>query len=634
MTWRPWAIALWGFLFAAGALFAGFPIEQALFSAFGVAVPAWATDWLNFSPLTFVILALFAALLGAATALRPFAAGRAPLRFGLVGFALGIGMIGAAVAATYAIGGAVPIRDGSKVALLPIVAGSFVFLIQSFGEEAFFRGWLLPALARYWRWPVAIVVSSAIFVAAHNLAGLFIEPFDPANLFASANPAAVNLNLFLGGVVFALLYRLTGGIVAPTLFHFAWNWSDALFFGLTPNPGKLSFGTLIDLDLAGPAQWGGVADGMMANIFATVILLAILISLALFLRREARPADRKTPAKPATAKASPAAPADPVPVPAATPQPDPVVESAPMALASKPEVLDAPNVEPVRDDVTIFMPGSAPLPPPAPKKEPEPVANRDEEVTIPAAPLPETTEPFVPEGGLVLTGTHEGCVREINEDRFISKPESGLFAVADGMGGHKFGDRASTMIVEHLDEADTAISLDERVKRVSQAIQTANRAIFDEAQTNGSRMGSTVVALMTDQSRYAIVWAGDSRAYRLRGKQVERLTKDHTQVQEMVDRGLLAPEDVARHPMSHVLVRAVGVNPDIELDVTSGPVEQGDVFFLCSDGIYDVLEEDEIGALLEKATTTAVMEKMIKMALDLGARDNVTGIIVVPGAAA
>jgi serine/threonine protein phosphatase Stp1 len=97
-----------------------------------------------------------------------------------------------------------------------------------------------------------------------------------------------------------------------------------------------------------------------------------------------------------------------------------------------------------------------------------------------------------------------------------------------------------------------------------------------------------------------------------------------------VDRGLLQPEDVARHPMSHVLVRAVGVNPEIDLDVVQGDIESGDVYFLCSDGIYDVLEEDEIAALLAKSGKIDAMEKMISMALDLGARDNVTGIIVRP----
>jgi serine/threonine protein phosphatase Stp1 len=514
---------------------------------------------------------------GRLAGINALALGPKPGGASVIGLVLGLILVTVAVGASFAIFSAIlvdapPVRLG----LGPMAVATLAYLLVAVAEEALFRGWAQPLIMRYWGRAGAVIATSLVFAIAHDV--------------SLQNPPIVMFNLLLGSLVMGMLAIRFGGIAAPVMFHFGWNWADYFLFALTPNPGRFSFGSIVDVDLFGVAQIGGVSDGLMANIFATLILLAMAAYLLLQLRGSA---------------------AGPQAKPKATPKPVSDQKPAEAAPLAKTEIAPQPLVA---------------VPP-----EPEPVSAQAPE----AGAEPKTSDQPVEIGtavseSWVQTATHQGCVRELNEDRYLVRAETGIFVVADGMGGHKFGDRASTLIVEHVEAVAVIDGLDGNLAAVSEAVTAANKAIHAEAQTNGSRMGSTVVALLIDQSRYAVIWAGDSRAYRLRNGDVERLTKDHTQVQEMVDRGLLQPEDVARHPMSHVLVRAVGVNPEIDLDVVQGDIESGDVYFLCSDGIYDVLEEDEIAALLAKSGKIDAMEKMISMALDLGARDNVTGIIVRP----
>jgi serine/threonine protein phosphatase Stp1 len=529
---------------------------------------------------TFGAMLVITLVLGRLAGLNPLALGSRPGSSGIVGLFLGLILVVVAVGASFAVVSAVLIESVPMAAgLSPMIVATFAYLLVAVAEEALFRGWAQPLVARYWGALPAAFATAIIFAASHGL-GL--------------DKGASVINLFLGGLVMGLLAIRYGGIAAPIMFHFGWNWADYFLFALSPNPGRYSFGSVFDIDLFGAAQIWGVSDGLMANIFATLILVAMAAYLLLQLRSSAAgpQAKRKVVPKPATDQKSVAK--------AVAAVPDPKVDTPPQPLVSPP---------------------AEPAPAPALAPQAETVLNIE---AMPTAEVEAGSESWV------QTATHQGCVRELNEDRFLVRADPGIFVVADGMGGHKFGDRASTMIVEHVEAVVLAEGLDGKLAAVSDAVVAANKAIHAEAQTNGSRMGSTVVALLIDNTRYAIIWAGDSRAYRLRNGDVQRLTKDHTQVQEMVDRGLLQPEDVARHPMSHVLVRAVGVNPEIDLDVVQGDIESGDVYFLCSDGIYDVLEEDEIAALLTKSAKIDAMEKMISMALDLGARDNVTGIIVRP----
>jgi serine/threonine protein phosphatase PrpC len=141
-------------------------------------------------------------------------------------------------------------------------------------------------------------------------------------------------------------------------------------------------------------------------------------------------------------------------------------------------------------------------------------------------------------------------------------------------------------------------------------------------------MGSTVVALFVHDERYTISWVGDSRAYLLRDGELRQLTRDHSQVQEMVARGIMSPEDAIGHPMGHILSRAVGVRDEVEVDMVAGDVLPGDVFLLCSDGLHGYVAEADIARLLARGAPERASEELVELTLANGAPDNVTVIAV------
>lgn len=224
--------------------------------------------------------------------------------------------------------------------------------------------------------------------------------------------------------------------------------------------------------------------------------------------------------------------------------------------------------------------------------------------------------------------TDVGKVREHNEDSLLQRPDAGLWAVADGMGGLERGEWASAEVVAALRAAPISGGFDEDARRAADAIHAANRRIHAESEASGERMGSTVVALLVNGRRFAVLWAGDSRAYLLRNGQLHRLTRDHTQVQELVDGGLLSPDDAVNHPMSHVLTRATGVEPGLEIDAIADEAEVGDVFLLCSDGLHGVVSDAEIGLTLGMERLPAACDRLIQLVLSRGGPDNVTLVAV------
>jgi serine/threonine protein phosphatase Stp1 len=224
-------------------------------------------------------------------------------------------------------------------------------------------------------------------------------------------------------------------------------------------------------------------------------------------------------------------------------------------------------------------------------------------------------------------GTHQGCVRAANEDSLASRPRDQVWAVADGMGGHKNGQYASQTLAACIGAALIPDDMDGACKAVAAAIHTANDEIYAESQSAGEQMGSTIIALIIREREFAILWAGDSRAYLLRDDALHLLTKDHTQVQEMLDRGLLAAEQAVNHPMGHVLARAVGVQPDLDIDAISDTAQVGDIFLLCSDGLHGVLSDDQISQIIANWGRQSA-EKLVEACLERGAPDNVTVAIV------
>ena len=224
--------------------------------------------------------------------------------------------------------------------------------------------------------------------------------------------------------------------------------------------------------------------------------------------------------------------------------------------------------------------------------------------------------------------SHVGMVRSRNEDALVRRPGDRFWAVADGMGGLERGDWAAQLLAGALRGVTLRGALAADAEAVADAIQASNGAICRQSEAQGAAIGSTVVALLMREARFAVLWAGDSRAYRLRVGVLEQLSRDHTQVQDRVDRGYMTSEEARTHPMAHVLTRAVGVTPSLQLDVLYGDVEAGDVFLLCSDGLHGVASDAEIAEGMASGSPEDACARLLALCLERGAPDNVTLVAV------
>jgi len=226
--------------------------------------------------------------------------------------------------------------------------------------------------------------------------------------------------------------------------------------------------------------------------------------------------------------------------------------------------------------------------------------------------------------------TNVGMVREVNEDSIISLPEVQLWAVADGMGGYEAGNVASNMIVKSLEEVTNKTSLNDFVDSVEDRLIDVNHRILEYADImlDGRTLGSTVVTLAIKGHVGICLWAGDSRLYRLRNNDFLQLSRDHSQVEELVQQGFLTPEEAEVHPDSNVITRAIGASPDIYIDINVFSVQLGDTFLLCSDGLYNMVSKDEIHETLSSLPLQEATDTLIQKALDNGANDNVSVILV------
>ena len=237
--------------------------------------------------------------------------------------------------------------------------------------------------------------------------------------------------------------------------------------------------------------------------------------------------------------------------------------------------------------------------------------------------------------------TDAGCVRETNEDngRHISlnAPETShykgtLTIVADGMGGHSSGEVASEMAVELISHYYYADEGEVSSESLRQAIEQASHQIYETSITDERffGMGTTVVALVVQNNTAFAAHVGDSRLYRLRGGGMEMLTMDHSQVMEMVKKGLLSMEEAQSHEDKNVILRAVGTQPAVEVEISNPfTVEPGDEFLLCSDGLCDMVEDKEIADIWLKARDIhEASEQLISLAKTRGGRDNITVGIV------
>ena len=227
------------------------------------------------------------------------------------------------------------------------------------------------------------------------------------------------------------------------------------------------------------------------------------------------------------------------------------------------------------------------------------------------------------------SNTHTGKVRSVNEDSILVKSDLLLWAVADGMGGHEAGDVASKMVVNSLEALTDCDYLSKFVDQVEDALLNVNAKILDLSANvyNGKTMGSTVVVMTVKGAVGICMWAGDSRLYRFRHGELKRISRDHSQVEEMLARGLISAEEAETHPASNIITRAVGAGRELYIDITAFEIETNDTFMLCSDGLYnEVAEEDIVTCLnmkhVEQSTTT-----LLNYALSSGARDNVSVVV-------
>ena len=223
-----------------------------------------------------------------------------------------------------------------------------------------------------------------------------------------------------------------------------------------------------------------------------------------------------------------------------------------------------------------------------------------------------------------------GRRRRRNEDQYVCEPP--LFAVADGMGGAQAGEVASGLAAAVLNEAAPGERADERgEERVAHLIQEANRRVFQRSNEDESTsgMGTTMTVALVDGDTIAFGHVGDSRAYRVRGGELEQLTDDHSLVGELVRSGRLSPEEAESHPQRSVITRALGTEPDVDVDTFSIEAEPDDLYLICSDGLTDMVPPREIQALLvERAgDLDAAARALIDAANEGGGEDNITVVL-------
>jgi protein phosphatase len=225
--------------------------------------------------------------------------------------------------------------------------------------------------------------------------------------------------------------------------------------------------------------------------------------------------------------------------------------------------------------------------------------------------------------------THPGNVRARNEDGYLVRPESGVWAVADGMGGHEEGRLASETIVRALASIGNPASAPDLLARFEDRVRIANARLKEVGHTRGgSIIGATVAALLAHDRYYAVIWSGDSRIYLVRDGQIMQVSRDHTEAQELVDQGVLTRDEARRWPGRNVITRAIGAHDEVELEFEHGVLEPGDRFVICSDGLTDHVEDGEIRDRIMRLAPQNAVDNLIALTLARGATDNVTVIVV------
>ena len=241
----------------------------------------------------------------------------------------------------------------------------------------------------------------------------------------------------------------------------------------------------------------------------------------------------------------------------------------------------------------------------------------------------------------VATATHSGMVRSHNEDSIAADAEWGLAVLADGMGGYNAGEVASGIAVALIStEMKQALAASQATAMTRSGVERligdyaakANAAIHQAAQSQSqySGMGTTLVIALWHDNQLSVGHVGDSRLYRMRGDVLEQVTRDHSLLQEQIDSGMISKEQARYAPNKNLVTRAVGIDPDVEAEVHTYAVQPGDIYLLCSDGLPDMVTDEEIELTLSslKANLPLAAEQLVQQANDNGGRDNVSVILV------
>ena len=221
--------------------------------------------------------------------------------------------------------------------------------------------------------------------------------------------------------------------------------------------------------------------------------------------------------------------------------------------------------------------------------------------------------------------THQGLVRASNQDSLLAKGR--LYGVADGMGGHKGGETASRVAVQVVKNALSRKKPEEDALRMG--LEAANRRVYGMAGSdeNLTGMGTTMTLLWEGERRILIGHVGDSRAYRLRDGKLSQITQDHSVVGELLRNQVITPEMAKKHPYRNIITRAVGIDPVVEVDVLSEDKQLDDLWLVCSDGLYNMVDDKDIEKILQTMNEEKAADRLLELALEHGGTDNITFVL-------
>ena len=224
--------------------------------------------------------------------------------------------------------------------------------------------------------------------------------------------------------------------------------------------------------------------------------------------------------------------------------------------------------------------------------------------------------------------TNTGNIRSHNEDAFINLDQQQLWAVADGMGGHQSGEVASRMIVDALATYRATPLLGKNIRQITSLLQAVNQQLVELADNDADKIIGSTIAILLLHGRYcAALWAGDSRVYRYRKGLLKQITRDHSEAELLRDAGI-TPEEISNLPYAESITRAVGADTFLQLEAQIQEIQAGDIYLLCSDGLYKELDETDMAQIMSANDIKTSIQQLLATALKRQGRDNITIVVI------